>query len=121
MAIMRIALAAASLYYIAPHITNNLVSDAINSTRQVSIDTKHPDSMTVAALEFCRKNTQACLKFAETTLVGNNIHSSDKVKITTIQIPINAALRTTLPDNPPLPPLKTLMPQNLKQGAAKRT
>ena len=110
MALMRIALAATALYYIAPHIAG----DAIKLARPAFDNIKSNDALTNAALEYCKHNTQACLKFAQSTFASGNSHPADKPKIAIIPIPINAALRTTLTDNPPLPPIKPETAQHVK-------
>ena len=117
MAIMRIALAAAALYYIAPHVAGDVMKQARPALNSV----KSNDALTNAALEYCKHNTQACLKFAQSTFASGSYSmsastpSTDKPKITIIPIPINAALRTTLPDSPPMPPIKPETAQHVKQ------
>jgi hypothetical protein len=101
MTIMRIAFAAAALYYIAPHIG----SEVIKSARPAIEHTKanlNSDALTQTALEYCKKNTQACLKFASKAASTHEAITQEKH----MTMPINAALRSTLPDAPPLPPVR---------------
>jgi hypothetical protein len=110
MTIMRIAFAAAVLYYIAPHIG----SEVIKSARPAFADAKanlNSDALTQTALEYCKKNAHECLKFA--TKAASVRESITQEKHMTM--PINAALRSTLPDAPPLPPVRGNELRGMKQ------
>jgi hypothetical protein len=103
MTIMRIAFAAVALYYIAPHIGSEVIKSA-RPTLQHAKANINPDTLTQTALEYCKKNTQACLKFAAKATSAHEAINQEKP----MAMPINAALRSTLPDSPPLPPVKAV-------------
>jgi hypothetical protein len=114
MALMRIAFAAVALYYIAPHIG----SEVIKSARPAFENAKsslNSDALTSAALEYCKKHTQECLKFATKAATAHEATHQDRP----MAMPINAALRTTLPDASPnlipLPPVKAVELRNIKR------
>ncbi len=122
MAIVRIAFAAAALYYIAPHIGG----DVIKSARPVINQAKaglSPEALTSAALSFCQSHTEDCLKFAKNAVAReakpNDAEFRSDRQIATapvMSVPTSGSLRGLLPENPPLPPQRPVELKSSKRS-----
>ncbi len=107
LAILRIAAAVAALYYIAPH----LGGTAIEAGRPLVERVKNghvSDGVAGAAIGFCQKHADDCIKFAKSALAKDVSQDVNPPTQITMRMPLNAALRSTLPDNPPMPPSRAI-------------
>lgn len=68
MALMRIAFAAAALFYIAPHLGGDMLRSARSLVSGAGPESGTTDAIAGAALAYCQKNPETCLKIARAAL-----------------------------------------------------
>ena len=99
MAIMRIACAAAALLYIAPHLGADIIKTARPLFPSISTQSVASDALAEAALAYCGKNPEACLKFARAALGPAHADRETEQGRTSLA---HAALRPALQDDAPV-------------------